>query len=257
MTRFFRWLLVAGFCLTAVSCAPSATPPAKEAAQSNELTTLTDKVSYLVGQDVGNSLRNRDTGLELELVIEGIRDSFHAKAPRIPQEEAAEIKREYTQKIRDERAAEAASLGEKNRSAGEAFLVENGKKEGVVTTASGLQYQVVSEGTGPKPAASDQVRVHYTGTLLDGTEFDSSHTRGQPATFYLNRVVRGWTEGLQLMPVGSKYRLFIPSDLAYGPRGAGQKIGPHATLIFDVELLEIVGQKQQPAPAMPAPKDAG
>ncbi len=256
MTRFFRWVLVAGSCLTAVSCAPSATPPAQEVASSKELTTLTDKVSYLVGQDVGNSLRNRDTGLDLELVIEGIRDSFAAREPRIPQEEAAEIKREYTQKIREERAAEAAAMGETNRAAGEAFLAENAKKEGVVTTASGLQYQVVNAGTGPKPEASDQVRVHYTGTLLDGTEFDSSHTRGQPATFYLNRVIRGWTEGLQLMPVGSKYRLFIPSDLAYGPRGAGQKIGPHATLIFDVELLEIVGQNQESAPATGAPKGA-
>ncbi len=257
MTPCLRWLLAAGFWFTAASCAPSATPPTQEAAPSKELTTTTEKVSYLVGQDVGSSLRNQDSGLDLELVIEGLRDSFHAQDPRIPPEEAAEIKREYTQKIREERAAEAAAAGEKNRAAGEAFLAENAKKAGVVTMASGLQYQVVTEGTGPKPKASDQVRVHYAGTLLDGTEFDSSHKRGQPATFYLNRVIRGWTEGLQLMSVGSRYRLFIPSDLAYGPRGAGQKIGPNATLIFDVELLEIVGQTPGSAPGTGMPKDAG
>jgi FKBP-type peptidyl-prolyl cis-trans isomerase len=257
MTQLFRCLLVSGLCLAVVSCAPSATPPPQEMAAEKELTTLSDKVSYLVGQDVGNSLKNRDAGLDLELVMEGIQDSFHGKASPIPQEEAAEIKREYAQKTREERAAKAAALGEKNRAEGQAFLAENGKKEGVVTTASGLQYQVVSEGTGPKPKASEQVRVHYAGTLLDGSEFDSSRTRGQPAAFYLNRVIRGWTEGLQLMPVGSKYRFFIPPELAYGARGAGQKIGPNATLIFDVELLEIVGQKQESAPPTGTPKDAG
>ena len=122
---------------------------------------------------------------------------------------------------------------------GEAFLAENRSKEGVVVTSSGLQYQVLEEGDGPKPSATDRVTVHYRGTLIDGTEFDSSYRRGRPATFGLNQVIRGWTEGLQLMGVGSTYRLFIPSNLAYGKRGAGNLIGPDEALIFDVELLEI------------------
>ncbi len=258
MTQFKRCLLLAaGLCISAASCAPSAPPPAQEVAAERELTTLSEKVSYLVGQDVGNSLKNRDAALDLDLVMEGIQDSFHGKESRIPQEEAAQIKRDYAQKTREERAAKAAALGEKNSAEGAAFLAENAKKEGVITTASGLQYQVVSEGSGDKPQASDQVRVHYRGALLDGTEFDSSHTRGQPATFYLNRVIRGWTEGVQLMPVGSKYRLFIPPELAYGARGAGQKIGPNATLVFDVELLEIIGKKEPSTPVTETEKDAG
>ena len=132
---------------------------------------------------------------------------------------------------------------EKNKIEGDAFLAENKNKEGVKTTESGLQYEVITAGEGSKPKATDQVSVHYVGTLIDGTEFDSSHKRGQPATFFLNRVVKGWTEGLQLMPVGSKYRFYIPSELGYGERGAGPKIGPNATLTFEVELLEIVKPK--------------
>lgn len=134
--------------------------------------------------------------------------------------------------------ANAKSPGE-NKQEGEAFLAANGKKPGIVTTSSGLQYQVLSQGAGAKPSATDEVTVHYRGTTIDGREFDSSYARGAPATFPLNRVIAGWTEGLQLMPEGSKYRLFIPSDLAYGSRGAGPDIGPNATLIFDVELIKI------------------
>lgn len=133
-----------------------------------------------------------------------------------------------------------AKSAEENKTEGAAFLAENSKKEGVVTTASGLQYQVLTQGDGSKPAATDNVSVHYKGTTLDGKEFDSSYSRGAPATFPLNRVIPGWTEGVQLMPEGSKYRFYIPSDLAYGTRGAGRDIGPNATLIFDVELVKIV-----------------
>lgn len=132
-----------------------------------------------------------------------------------------------------------AKSPEENKREGELFLIGNAKKPGIVTTGSGLQYEVLTQGTGPKPAEADNVTVHYRGTTIDGKEFDSSYSRGAPATFPLNRVIAGWTEGLQLMPEGSKYRLFIPSDLAYGERGAGPDIGPNATLIFDVELIKI------------------
>ncbi|MGR8935869.1 MAG: FKBP-type peptidyl-prolyl cis-trans isomerase [Gammaproteobacteria bacterium] len=132
-----------------------------------------------------------------------------------------------------------AKSPEENKREGELFLIDNAKKSGVVTTASGLQYEVLTQGSGSKPTATDNVTVHYRGTTIDGKEFDSSYSRGAPATFPLNRVIAGWTEGLQLMPEGSKYRLFIPSDLAYGERGAGPDIGPNSTLIFDVELIKI------------------
>ncbi|MGR9044237.1 MAG: FKBP-type peptidyl-prolyl cis-trans isomerase [Gammaproteobacteria bacterium] len=132
-----------------------------------------------------------------------------------------------------------ATTPEENKAAGIAFLAENAKKTGVVTTASGLQYEVLTEGSGASPSATDSVTVHYRGTTIDGTEFDSSYSRGAPATFPLNRVIAGWTEGVQLMKEGAKYRFYIPSDLAYGPRGAGQAIGPNSTLIFDIELIKV------------------
>ncbi|MBW2412326.1 MAG: FKBP-type peptidyl-prolyl cis-trans isomerase, partial [Deltaproteobacteria bacterium] len=150
-----------------------------------------------------------------------------------------QIKQEFSRQVQESRQTQMAALSEKNRADGEAFLAANKNKEGVVTTASGLQYKVLKKGDGPKPQNNDRVSVHYRGTLLDGTEFDSSYKRGKPATFQVNGVIRGWTEALQLMNVGSKYQLFIPSDLAYGTRGAGRKIGPNSTLIFDVELLGI------------------
>jgi FKBP-type peptidyl-prolyl cis-trans isomerase len=143
-------------------------------------------------------------------------------------------------KLQEKKMAEERAKGEENRMAGEKWLAENGKREGVVTTPSGLQYEVVTLGTGPKPAATDKVKVHYTGTLIDGSKFDSSVDRGEPATFGVNQVIPGWVEGIQLMPTGSKFKFFIPSDLGYGPTGAGDKIPGNSTLIFDVELLEIV-----------------
>ena len=142
--------------------------------------------------------------------------------------------------MQERQQAEAAKVGEQNRKLGEAYLADNAKRPGIVTTASGLQYEVLTQGDGPVPAATDQVKVHYTGRLIDGTVFDSSVERGEPATFGVTQVIPGWVEALQLMPVGSKWRLHIPSALAYGPNGAGGVIGPDATLIFDVELLEIV-----------------
>ena len=153
---------------------------------------------------------------------------------------AKEEIRKYFTAMQERQQAEAAKVGEQNRKLGEAYLADNAKRPGIVTTASGLQYEVLTQGDGPVPAATDQVKVHYTGRLIDGTVFDSSVERGEPATFGVTQVIPGWVEALQLMPVGSKWRLHIPSALAYGPNGAGGVIGPDATLIFDVELLEIV-----------------
>ena len=152
-----------------------------------------------------------------------------------------EVQKSFAERLQAKRAAEMQAAATKNKAEGEAFLSKNKSAPGVKTTASGLQYKVITEGKGPKPTGSDQVKVHYTGTLLDGTKFDSSYDRGQPAQFALNGVIKGWTEALQLMNVGSKYKLFVPSDLGYGENGTPGPIGPNATLIFEVELLEVVG----------------
>ncbi len=197
-----------------------------------ELTTASEKAGYAVGLDIGASLKRFESGIELKALFRGIEDSLKGNKPLLTQEEAATVRSDLFKRIQEE-------LAEKNLKEGEAFLAENKNKEGVVTTASGLQYIVLKEGDGATPEATEQVTVHYRGTLLDGTEFDSSYSRGQPATFPVRGVIAGWTEALQLMKVGSKYRLFIPSKLAYGERGAGQRIGPNATLIFEVELLDI------------------
>ena len=205
-----------------------------------ELKTFNEKSSYVGGMDIGSSLKTREQDVVLPVLIRGIEDAFQGKEPLITKEEAAQIKNEYARKVREENAAKALVQAEKNMGEGKAFLAENAKKPEVMTTKSGLQYMVLNQGNGPKPGKDDQVKVHYVGNLIDGTEFDSSYKRNAPAAFNLNRVIKGWGEGLQLMPVGSKYRFFIPPDLAYGERSAGPKIGPNSTLIFEVELLEIV-----------------
>ncbi len=216
-----------------------------------ELKTPDEKLSYAIGLEVGTSLKNLPTEIDFPVFVQAVEDGLKGKKPLLTQEQALEIKMEFGKKVREERARERKELAEKNRKEGEAFLAENKKKKGVVTTESGLQYMVLHEGEGPKPKATDRVKVHYRGTLIDGTEFDSSYTRGKPATFALKGVVAGWTEALQLMKVGSKYRLFIPSELAYGKRGRGPKIGPDAVLIFELELLEI---EKKPAGQGTAPK---
>ena len=213
---------------------------------SAQLDTEQDKLSYVIGMDIGNSLKQLNAEFNLEAMALGIKAVLESETPLLDQAEAEQIKQAFFQKVQAEAqqkaaaaAEEQAAAGQKNLQAGQAFLTENKTKEGIVETASGLQYQVLQEGDGPKPKASDTVTVHYRGTLLDGNEFDSSYSRGQPATFGLNQVIAGWTEGVQLMPVGSKYKFFIPSNLAYGEQGAGGRIGPNETLIFEVELLEI------------------
>lgn len=207
---------------------------------AQDLTTDKQKVSYMVGMDLGRNLTQIQDELDVAILVQGLQDTLAGRPTKLTEEQANEVKQGFMQKLQaravEERTAQAAA----NRSEGEAFLAENKNKPGVRTTESGLQYQVITEGRGAKPAATDRVRVHYTGTLLDGTQFDSSVDRGTPAEFALNGVIPGWTEALQLMSVGSKYKLFIPSELAYGENGTPGPIGPNATLIFEVELLEIL-----------------
>ncbi|MDX1556754.1 MAG: FKBP-type peptidyl-prolyl cis-trans isomerase [Xanthomonadales bacterium] len=203
-----------------------------------DLESQEGKLGYIIGMDIGNSLRQQGADIDLEALFEAIETIYNGEEPAISPEEAARVREAYITERRAAVEAERQEVAAANAVAGEAFLAENRAREGVVVTDSGLQYEVMAEGDGPKPAATDRVRVHYRGTLLDGSEFDSSYSRGEPATFVLNQVIPGWTEGLQLMPVDSKYKFFIPSDLAYGPNG-GRSIEPNSTLIFEVELLGI------------------
>jgi FKBP-type peptidyl-prolyl cis-trans isomerase FklB len=193
----------------------------------------------MLGQQIGNNIKESPTEIDVDIFVRGIKDSLKGSKSLLNEEETSEIRKEFSRQIQESRNQKTAALSEKNLKDGEVFLAENKKKEGIVTTDSGLQYKVLKKGDGPTPLPTDKVTVHYRGSLLDGTEFDSSYKRGQPASFQVGGVIRGWTEALQLMNVGSKYQLFIPSDLAYGQRGAGQRIGPNSMLIFDVELLSI------------------
>ncbi|HET9049406.1 MAG TPA: FKBP-type peptidyl-prolyl cis-trans isomerase [Chiayiivirga sp.] len=206
----------------------------------DKLETERDKASYLVGMQIGGSLQQIKGEVDLPIVFQAIETTLNDGKQLLSQEEAAAVQKSFAERLQAKHAAEQQAVATKNKAEGEAFLAKNKSVPGVTTTASGLQYQVVTAGKGPKPAATDRVKVHYTGTLLDGTKFDSSVDRGQPAEFALNQVIPGWTEALQLMPVGSKYTLWIPSNLAYGDRGTPGPIGPNATLKFEVELIEIV-----------------
>ncbi|MDE7153890.1 MAG: FKBP-type peptidyl-prolyl cis-trans isomerase [Muribaculaceae bacterium] len=200
-----------------------------------------DKLSYALGLSMGNNFRS--SGIEKITVsdfADGVAAVFDGSTPKMTYDEAKEEIRKFFTEMEERQREAAAKMGEVNKAAGEAFLAENGKRPEVKTTASGLQYEVLEEGTGAQPTADDAVEVHYTGKLIDGTVFDSSVERGVPATFGVTQVIPGWVEALQLMKVGAKWRLFIPSQLAYGPQGAGNVIGPNSTLIFDVELLKIV-----------------
>ncbi|UCF95727.1 MAG: FKBP-type peptidyl-prolyl cis-trans isomerase [Desulfobacterales bacterium] len=198
-----------------------------------------DRVNYSLGYQIGGDFKRQGVELKPELVVKGIQDALSGAKPLMNSQEMRTTLVDLKRKIeREEREKRRQALA-KNRAEGEAFLAENARKEGVKTQPSGLQYKVLQEGSGATPKASDTVRVHYRGTLIDGTEFDSSYSRGQPATFRADRVIAGWKEALQLMKEGAKWQLFIPAQLAYGERGAGAKIPPNSTLIFEVELLAI------------------
>ena len=220
-----------GFAMGAMSLARAEAP---------KLETEKDKASYVVGMQIGGSLQQIKDDIDLDVVFAAIRSGLNGDEPALSREEAMAVQQAFAQRLKAKAEAETLAKAEANRKDGEAFLAANKGKAGVMSTASGLQYKVVTDGKGAKPAATDTVKVHYTGTLLDGTKFDSSVDRGEPAQFALNQVIPGWTEGLQLMPVGSKYEFWIPSELAYGDRATPGPIGPNATLHFEVELLDII-----------------
>lgn len=202
------------------------------AADNAELKTDPEKNGYSVGYDIGRSLKRQIEGVDAEAMARGLKDSMTGSAPALTEQEM----RERFAALQQE---SARRIPERNKQEGEAFLAKNEGQKGVKITASGLQYKVLTAGKGKKPGPEDTVTVNYRGTLIDGTEFDSSYKRGQPATFPVKGVIAGWTEALQLMPEGSKWMLYVPAALAYGERGVSQLIGPHATLLFEVELLSI------------------
>jgi FKBP-type peptidyl-prolyl cis-trans isomerase FklB len=204
-----------------------------------------EKISYSIGMQIGKDFKKQSIDVDPEVLLKGIQDGTSGGKALMTEQEVRETLTAFQKERMAKQEEETKKIGEKNKKEGEAFLAENKKKEGVKTLASGLQYKVIKPGTGKKPKSTDTVTTHYRGTLIDGTEFDSSYSRGQPATFPVHGVIPGWTEALQLMEEGAKWQLFIPSKLAYGERGAGNAIGPNATLIFEVELISIQEKKQE------------
>jgi FKBP-type peptidyl-prolyl cis-trans isomerase len=220
----------------------TAAKPRTPAAKSQPLTLKTqkDKVSYAMGMNFGTGFRKQSIDIDPAILARGLRDALAPNGKTLlTEDQAREILTQLQADLRKKQQDAAQQVGDANKKQGLAFLEANKTKEGVVALPSGLQYKVLQAGARPKPAATDQVVCNYRGMLLDGTEFDSSYKRGQPATFPVTGVIKGWTEALQLMPVGSKWQLFIPSELAYADRGAGPQIGPNSTLIFEVELISI------------------
>jgi FKBP-type peptidyl-prolyl cis-trans isomerase FklB len=224
--------------------ASAAKPPAKApAAKTMTLTTQKDKQSYAIGMNIGKGLHRDSVDVDPNIVAQGLKDALAGGKTAMTDDEAKAALTALQADVTKKQQAQMQVAGEANEKIGEAFLETNKTKEGVITLPSGLQYKVLTQGTGPKPTAADTVVCNYRGTLVDGTEFDSSYKRGQPATFAVGQVIPGWTEALQLMPVGSKWQLYIPSKLAYGPRGPSPVIGPNSTLIFEVELVSIQPKK--------------
>jgi FKBP-type peptidyl-prolyl cis-trans isomerase FklB len=208
-------------------------------ADAPALKTQKERTSYAIGADIGNMLSRQPVDIDVDSFLKGASDVLNKKKLLLTDQELRDILTGLQKDMMAKQEERMKTMGEKNKKDGAAFLAENKKKEGVKTLPSGLQYKVIKEGTGKVPKATDTVTTNYRGTLIDGTEFDSSYKRGQPATFPVNGVIKGWTEALQLMKTGSKWQLFVPSDLAYGDKGAGPQIGPNAVLIFEVELLSV------------------
>src|SRR5438094_1868623 len=219
--------------------------------KSPQLKDQKDKVSYSIGLNIGFNLSRQNVQINADVLTAGIKDAIAGK-PQLTTDQVKEVMATFEKDMQQKQKA----AGEKNASEGTKFLEENKKKEGVKTTASGLQYKAIKDGTGAQPKATDTVTVNYRGTLINGTEFDSSYKRGEPASFPLNGVIKGWTEGLQLMKVGSKYQFFVPPNLAYGERAVGPDIAPNSTLIFEVELLDVKPPAASASPAAPAPPKA-
>jgi FKBP-type peptidyl-prolyl cis-trans isomerase FklB len=228
MKSFILPVLAAGLVAGSLSAADSAAPQ-----------TMQDKVSYIIGYNIGRNLARDGVQVNTDQVLAGLKAGVSGAKPVMSSEESQQIMEAFQQQMMAKQQAAQASAGKAAKVEGAAFLAANGKKAGIKTTASGLQYQVIKEGNGKAPKLTDKVTTHYRGTLIDGKQFDSSYDRGQPATFPVNGVIAGWTEALQLMKEGAKWKLFIPSDLAYGERGAGNDIPPHSTLVFDIELIKV------------------
>lgn len=203
------------------------------------LKTEKDRLSYGVGLDIGNSLKSQSLDVDPDILSQGIKDVLSGNTPLMTEQDFRETMANLKKEMMAKQESQMKDAAERNKREGEAFLSENSQKEGIVTLSSGLQYEVIHAGSGDSPKATDSVTVNYKGSLIDGTEFDSSYKRGEPATFKVNGVIQGWIEALQLMKPGSIWKLYIPSALAYGERGAGRQIGPNAALIFEVELLSV------------------
>ncbi|MGY0557015.1 FKBP-type peptidyl-prolyl cis-trans isomerase [Lysobacter sp. A421] len=226
---------------TAETADKAADGASAETLEIKGLTTQKDQVSYMIGMDMAKSLEQIKEEIDVDTLAKAIKTHLDGGQSLMTDEQASEVATAFGERLQTQRETEAAAAAEKNKTEGTAFLAANAKKPDVKTTESGLQYQVLTEGTGPKPTVDDLVKVHYKGTLLDGETFDSSYDRGEPAVFPLQQVVPGWQEGIALMPVGSKYRFWIPGELGYGATGTpGGPIGPNAVLVFEVELQEIV-----------------
>jgi len=236
MNKTYRLLLVSA--AAAIMMAGCAKKEDKGTAAAG-LETDAQKFGYAIGVDLGKSLQPVKDDVDVTALKAGLDDVSNGVAPKLDDAAREQIKTTVAKKMQERQLKEREEQAGKNKEEGAKFLEENGKRAGVKTTASGLQYEVITEGKGDHPKASDNVTVHYKGTLINGETFDSSYDRGQPVTFPLGNVIPGWTEGVQLMTPGSKYKLYIPSDLAYGERGAGVKIGPNQTLIFEVELISV------------------
>ena len=218
------------------------------------LKTPKDKASYAIGQNIGKAMKKDSVDIDPNILARGIKDAVTGAKPALTDEEAQAALQAFQIEMKAKMEAKAAATGAANKQAGDTFQAANKGKPGVTTTATGLQYKVLTNGTGPKPSASDTVICQYRGTLIDGKEFDSSYKRGQPAQFPVTGVIKGWTEALQMMPVGSKWELVLPPSLAYGERGAGPDIGPNSTLVFEVELVGIAPKPEAKPDAKVEPK---
>ncbi len=230
----FRVMVAALFALAAGSAGAQEKPVLKD---------QKEKVSYIIGMEIGGNFKKQSIDIDPDILGRGIKDGLSGAKPLLGEQEAREVMAAFEKEMMAKLEKRRRKLSDKNEKEGEVFLAENKKKEGVQTRDSGLQYRILKAGKGKRPKSTDTVTTHYRGTLIDGTEFDSSYKRGKPATFPVNGVIPGWTEALQLMEEGAKWQLFIPPHLAYGEKGAGQQIGPNATLIFEVELLSVQEKK--------------
>lgn len=225
-----KWIVALGLGFLAAQASAEEAPVLK---------TQKDKMSYSIGAEAGRNFKRLGVEVDTDLLVKGLRDALSGEKLLMTDEELRAAMTAYQAEVRQKQAQAARLAAENNKKAGDAFLAENTTKEGIVTLPSGLQYKILKAGDGKRPTEADRVECNYRGTLISGTEFDSSYRRGQPATFKVSGVIPGWREALKLMPVGSKWQLFIPPQLAYGERGTGRDIGPNATLIFEVELLAI------------------